>query len=66
MNTIHTKRPSALARLFERFNIAVSLHYTERDLAYERHQAEMLPRKVKALERQAELLRVRQAVLRGE
>lgn len=65
MNTINTKRPSLICRLFERINVAIELHYIERDLAFERAVAAALPAKVNALERHAEYLRVRQAVLRS-
>lgn len=65
MNTIHTCRPGPIRRLWERIGVAFELSYLEKDIAYERAVLDALPAKVKALERHAEMLRVRQAVLRG-
>lgn len=66
MTTINTRpAPGPIARFFQRINVAISLHYAESDLAYERAIAEALPAKVRDLERHAEMLRVRQSILRG-
>lgn len=65
MNVLHTKRPNLICRIFERINVAIELYYIERDLAYERADLVALPMKVNALERHAEMLRVRQAILRN-
>lgn len=66
MNTIHTtKRHGPIRRFFQRINVAVSLHYVEKDLAYERALADALPAKVLMLERHAQHLRVRQCLLRN-
>lgn len=66
MNTIHTRpQRGPIARFFQRMNVAFELLYLERDIAFERATLDALPAKVKALERHAEFLRVRQAILRS-
>lgn len=66
MNTIYTtKRHGRIRRFFERINVAFELLYLERDIAFERACLDALPAKVRALERHAEHLRVRLAVIRS-
>lgn len=56
---------AAICRVWERAKVSLELRYIESDIAFERAHLDALPIKVRALERHAEYLRVRQAVLRG-